>query len=117
MAMLQPQMKAPEFKGTAVVNGEFKEVTIKSPQESCTFANTSLLQISLSDYAGKYVVLFFYPLDFTFVCSTAIIAFNDRFTNILNIYREAPLRMAEFEALGCSLIACSTDSHFSHLAW
>ena len=40
MAMLQPQMKAPEFKGTAVVNGEFKEVTIKSPQESCTFANT-----------------------------------------------------------------------------
>ena len=78
----------------------------------------SLLQISLSDYAGKYVVLFFYPLTpFTFVCPTEIIAFNDRFTNILNIYREAPLRMAEFEALGCSLIACSTDSHFSHLAW
>jgi len=84
MASLQPQMKAPEFKGTAVVNGEFKE-------------------IKLSDYAGKYVVLFFYPLDFTFVCPTEIIAFNDR--------------MAEFEALGCSLIACSTDSHFSHLAW
>ena len=38
----------------------------------------SLLQISLSDYAGKYVVLFFYPLDFTFVCPTEIIAFNDR---------------------------------------
>merc|ERR1712107_124278 len=60
-------------------------------------------EIKLSDYAGKYVVLFFYPLDFTFVCPTEIIAFNDR--------------MAEFEALGCSLIACSTDSHFSHLAW
>ena len=45
----------------------------------------SLLQISLSDYAGKYVVLFFYPLDFTFVCPTEIIAFNDRFTDILNI--------------------------------
>merc|ERR1712010_268353 len=75
---------APAFKTNALVNGEFKE-------------------ISLSDYAGKYVVLFFYPLDFTFVCPTEIIAFNDR--------------MAEFEALGCSLIACSTDSHFSHLAW
>jgi len=84
MAGLQPQMKAPEFKGTAVVGGQFKEV-------------------SLSDYAGKYVVLFFYPLDFTFVCPTEIIAFNDR--------------AAEFEALGCAVIACSTDSHFSHLAW
>ena len=39
---------------------------------------TILFQIKLSDYAGKYVVLFFYPLDFTFVCPTEIIAFNDR---------------------------------------
>ena len=39
---------------------------------------SNLLQIKLSDYAGKYVVLFFYPLDFTFVCPTEIIAFNDR---------------------------------------
>ena len=40
-------------------------------------------QVSLSDYAGKYVVLFFYPLDFTFVCPTEIIAFNDRFLVVL----------------------------------
>merc|ERR1739845_265347 len=65
--------------------------------------NGDFCQIELKQYAGKYVVLFFYPLDFTFVCPTEIIAFNDR--------------MAEFEALGCPLIACSTDSHFSHLAW
>jgi len=75
---------APVFKGTAVVNGEFKE-------------------ISLKDYAGKYVVFFFYPLDFTFVCPTEIIAFSER--------------ADEFRKIGCELIACSTDSHFSHLAW
>merc|ERR1712098_78311 len=54
-------------------------------------------------YKGKYVVLFFYPLDFTFVCPTEIIAFNDR--------------AGEFESNNCAVIACSTDSHFSHLAW
>ena len=81
-----PQLKkaAPEFSGTAVVNGDFKT-------------------ISLSDYKGKYVVLFFYPLDFTFVCPTEIIAFSDR--------------AEEFHKVNCELIACSTDSHFSHLAW
>jgi len=84
MAALQPQMTAPAFKGLAVVNGEFKE-------------------ISLDDYKGKYVVLFFYPLDFTFVCPTEIIAFSDR--------------AEEFRKLGCEVVACSTDSHFSHLAW
>jgi len=84
MAALQPQMTAPTFKGLAVVNGEFKE-------------------ISLDDYKGKYVVLFFYPLDFTFVCPTEIIAFSDR--------------AEEFRKLGCEVVACSTDSHFSHLAW
>ena len=78
------QKPAPVFKGTAVVNGEFKE-------------------ISLTDYKGKYVVLFFYPLDFTFVCPTEIIAFSDR--------------AKEFEKIGCKLVAASTDSHFSHLAW
>ncbi|XP_031836488.1 peroxiredoxin 2 [Nomia melanderi] len=78
------QKPAPAFRGTAVINGEFKE-------------------ISLSDYAGKYVILFFYPLDFTFVCPTEIIAFSDR--------------VDEFEKIGCKVIAASTDSHFSHLAW
>lgn len=81
---LQPAMPAPHFKGTAVVNGQFKD-------------------IDLNDYKGKYVVLFFYPLDFTFVCPTEIIAFSDR--------------AEEFRKIGCEVIACSTDSHFSHLAW
>jgi len=60
-------------------------------------------EVSLSDYKGSYVILFFYPLDFTFVCPTEIIAFNDR--------------AREFEELNCKVLACSTDSHFSHLAW
>ncbi|KAJ1968822.1 peroxiredoxin [Dispira parvispora] len=78
------QQKAPQFEGTAVVNGEFKT-------------------ISLDDYKGKYLVLFFYPLDFTFVCPTEIVAFSNR--------------AKEFKDLGCELVACSVDSHFSHLAW
>ncbi|XP_044741075.1 peroxiredoxin 1-like [Chrysoperla carnea] len=75
---------APEFSGTAVVNGVFEE-------------------ISLSQFKGKYVVLFFYPLDFTFVCPTEIIAFSDR--------------ADDFRKIECELIAASTDSQFSHFAW
>lgn len=75
---------APDFKGKAVVDGQFKD-------------------IQLSDFSGKYLVLFFYPLDFTFVCPTEIIAFSDR--------------AAEFRQIGAELVAVSTDSHFSHLAW
>lgn len=60
-------------------------------------------KISLSDYLGKYVLLFFYPLDFTFVCPTEIIAFSDR--------------AAEFTKLGVQVIGVSVDSHYSHLAW
>jgi alkyl hydroperoxide reductase subunit AhpC len=79
------QKPAPDFKAQAVLaDGSFKEV-------------------SLSDYKGKYVVLFFYPLDFTFVCPTEIIAFSER--------------AAEFEKLGVQLLGVSVDSHFSHLAW
>lgn len=75
---------APYFSGTAVVNGEFKE-------------------LKLSDYKGKYLVFFFYPLDFTFVCPTEIIAFSDR--------------VQEFKALNAEVVACSVDSPFTHLAW
>ncbi len=79
------QQPAPDFKAQAVLpDGSFK-------------------QVSLSDYKGKYVILFFYPLDFTFVCPTEIIAFSDR--------------AQEFEAAGVQLLGCSIDSHFSHLAW
>jgi len=84
MSQLKVGGPAPSFKGMAVVNGEFK-------------------QISLSDYAGKYLMLIFYPTDFTFVCPTEIISFSDR--------------AEEFRDIDCELIACSTDSHFSHLAW
>ncbi|XP_024880624.1 peroxiredoxin-like [Temnothorax curvispinosus] len=80
----QIQKPAPDFSGTAVVKGDFKE-------------------IKLNDYKGKYVVLFFYPLDFTFVCPTEIIAFSEK--------------VSEFEALNTQVIGVSTDSHFSHLAW
>uniref|UniRef100_A0AAV2JTK4 thioredoxin-dependent peroxiredoxin n=1 Tax=Knipowitschia caucasica TaxID=637954 RepID=A0AAV2JTK4_KNICA len=59
--------------------------------------------IKLSDYRGKYVVFFFYPLDFTFVCPTEIIAFSDA--------------ADEFRKIDCEVIAASTDSHFSHFAW
>lgn len=84
MSVLVTQ-QAPEFKATAVMpDGQFKEV-------------------SLSDYRGKYVCLFFYPLDFTFVCPTEIIAFSDR--------------AAEFEGLDVQILGVSVDSHFSHLAW
>jgi len=75
---------APEFKGQAVINGHFKN-------------------IQLSDYKGKYVVLFFYPLDFTFVCPTELVAFDEK--------------LEEFRQLDTEVIGCSTDSVYSHLAW
>ncbi len=78
------QKPAPDFTATAVVGGDFKKV-------------------SLSQYKGKYVILFFYPLDFTFVCPTEIIAFSDK--------------AAEFEKRGCQLLGASVDSEYSHLAW
>ena len=59
--------------------------------------------VSLSDYDGKYVLLFFWPLDFTFVCPTEIIAFSDR--------------EKEFAELDVQILGVSIDSHFTHLAW
>lgn len=75
---------APNFTAAALVNGENK-------------------QISLDDYKGKWKILFFYPLDFTFVCPTEIVAFSDA--------------ASKFQENNCELIACSVDSFFSHLAW
>lgn len=57
----------------------------------------------LDDFKGKYLVLFFYPLDFTFVCPTEIVAFSDKAN--------------EFHDVNCEVVAVSVDSHFSHLAW
>jgi peroxiredoxin (alkyl hydroperoxide reductase subunit C) len=79
------QKSAPDFKATAVVKGAFEE-------------------ISLSSYKGKkYVVLYFYPLDFTFVCPTEIIAFNEK--------------LPDFKKRNAEVIGVSVDSQFTHLAW
>jgi len=84
MADTLVQKDAPDFKAQALVGKSFKE-------------------IQLADYKGKWVALFFYPLDFTFVCPTEIVAFSDH--------------AAEFKKLGCEILGCSVDSQFSHLAW
>ncbi len=79
--------KAPDFTANAVMaDGEINE------------------SFNFSDYiSGKYAVLFFYPLDFTFVCPSELIAFDHR--------------IEEFKSRGVEVIGCSIDSHFSHNAW
>jgi len=85
MSLLVTQ-PAPGFTATAVMpDNSFKE------------------DFSLSDFKGKYVLLFFYPLDFTFVCPSEILAFNKA--------------VKEFSDNNCQLIGISIDSAFSHLAW
>ncbi len=59
--------------------------------------------VKLSDYQGKWVVLLFYPLDFTFVCPTELTTFSDRYE--------------DFEGIGAEIVGVSTDSVFSHRAW
>ena len=66
-------------------------------------ARSKFGKISLKDYAGQWLVFFFYPLDFTFVCPTEITALSDRYE--------------EFAELGAEVLGCSTDSVFSHQAW
>jgi peroxiredoxin (alkyl hydroperoxide reductase subunit C) len=75
---------APQFKLDAVINGQFKS-------------------LSLDDFSGKWLVLFFYPLDFTFVCPTEILAFSDR--------------ISEFHEVDADLVGVSVDSKYTHLAW
>ena len=77
--------KAPQFVADAVVNGQIVE------------------GFNSEDYAGKYQVIFFYPLDFTFVCPTELHAFQEK--------------LAEFEKRGVQVMGISVDSAFSHLAW
>jgi len=75
---------APEFQAKAYMNGQFKDLALK-------------------DYRGRWVCLFFYPLDFTFVCPTELKGFA--------------AQEAEFKEAGCEIIGCSTDSEYSHKAW
>lgn len=67
------------------------------------YGNNEIKPLKLSDYKGKYVVLFFYPLDFTFVCPSELIAFDHR--------------LDEFKKRNVEVIGCSIDSKFAHLAW
>jgi peroxiredoxin (alkyl hydroperoxide reductase subunit C) len=76
--------KAPYFEAEAAIGSDTKKITF-------------------NDYKGKYLLLFFYPLDFTFVCPTELHAFSDKYE--------------EFKKRGCEVLACSVDSHFSHGAW
>ncbi|MCB9673034.1 MAG: peroxiredoxin [Alphaproteobacteria bacterium] len=76
--------KAPHFAGEAAKDGE-------------------IVEISLDQYAGKWLVLFFYPLDFTFVCPTELVAFSDR--------------AEDFKAIGAEILGVSVDSVHTHLAW
>ena len=83
--MLMVGQKAPEFSVDAVVGkGDFK-------------------RIALGDFAGKWVVLFFYPLDFTFVCPTEILEFSKR--------------TEDFKSLNAVVLGASVDSKHSHKAW
>ena len=75
---------APSFNAPSWYKGDFRNV-------------------ALSDYAGKYLVLFFYPLDFTFVCPTEIIAFSNK--------------AKEFREIGCEVVGVSVDSQFSHMEY
>jgi peroxiredoxin (alkyl hydroperoxide reductase subunit C) len=78
--------RAPSFKTTAIVNGEFEA------------------DFSLDRYLGKkHVLFYFYPADFAFVCPTEILEFQER--------------LAEFETKGVAVVACSTDTRYSHMAW
>lgn len=76
--------KAPYFEAEAAIGQDFKKIT-------------------LNDYKGKYLCLFFYPLDFTFVCPTELHAFSDK--------------IEDFKKRNCEVLACSVDSTFSHAAW
>jgi peroxiredoxin (alkyl hydroperoxide reductase subunit C) len=77
--------KAPHFKAKAVVKGNVIE------------------EFSLTDYLDHYVVFFFYPLDFTFVCPTELHAFQEK--------------LPEFKKRQTEVVACSVDSWHTHLAW
>jgi len=80
-------------------------VTQQAPDftANAVMPDNSFGQITLSGFKGKYVVLFFYPLDFTFVCPSEILAFNKK--------------VDSFKSKNCEVIGVSVDSRFTHLAW
>ena len=80
-------------------------VTKEAPDfaAQAVMADNTFSELKLSSYRGKHVVLFFYPLDFTFVCPSEIIAFDHA--------------LARFKEKNAEVIGVSVDSHFTHLAW
>lgn len=80
-------------------------VTQQAPDftANAVLPDNTIAPITLSSFQGKYVLLFFYPLDFTFVCPSEILAFNRK--------------VSEFKAKNCEIIGVSVDSRFTHLAW
>ena len=88
-----------DFVSIPLVSTEAPDFTATAVMPDNSFND----KFKLSDYQGKYVVLFFYPLDFTFVCPSEIIAFDKQ--------------LEEFKSRGVEVIGVSTDSHFSHWAW
>jgi peroxiredoxin (alkyl hydroperoxide reductase subunit C) len=80
-------------------------VTKEAPnfKAQAVFDNNEIKELNLSSYRGKYVVLFFYPLDFTFVCPTEIIAFDKQ--------------LEKFKEKNAEVIGVSVDSQYTHLAW
>lgn len=103
-------LPAPDFSATAVVDGQFKDLKLSDYRGKgafvCSREKRLFLLIFTSVHfscSGKYVVFFFYPLDFTFVCPTEIVAFSNR--------------VEDFRKINCEVIGCSIDSHFTHLAW
>nr|XP_037282770.1 uncharacterized protein LOC119175863 isoform X1 [Rhipicephalus microplus] len=80
----QVHYQAPDFKGIAVVDSQVREV-------------------QLSDYEGKYLLLFFYPQDFSLACPSELLEYSER--------------AAEFRSLNAEILAISTDSYFTHLSW
>ena len=84
-ALPMPRTQAPDFRGVnAVIDKEFK-------------------QVSLGDYKNKYLVMVFYPFDFTYVCPTELISFSEN--------------LQKFKDINAEVIGISTDSHHTHLAW
>src|SRR5438270_9120528 len=91
--------------GTAVATDK---AMVGQPAPDFNMASTKNIEklnenVKLSDYRGKWLVMIFYPLDFTFVCPTELTAFSDRYE--------------DFEGIGADVIGVSTDSVFSHRAW
>ncbi|CAG9836952.1 unnamed protein product [Diabrotica balteata] len=96
----------PASEKQAVHNLQYSKAVISKPApywEATAVKNGEIVQLKSTDFLGKYLVFFFYPLDFTFVCPTEILAFSDR--------------IKEFRKINTEVVACSVDSHFTHLAW